>query len=68
VASAREVPARFTPLQTASVGGRVLVFVVGSLLWLVAIVVVALVVVGGRAVEVGLIVTLIAFVSRLRSR
>jgi hypothetical protein len=43
----------------------VLVFVVGSLLWLVAIVVVALVVVGGRAVEVGLIVTLIAFVLAL---
>jgi hypothetical protein len=43
----------------------VLVFVVGSLLWLVAIIVVALVVVGGRAVEVGLIVTLIAFVLAL---
>jgi hypothetical protein len=61
VVTTRELPARFTPLQTASGSQRVLVFVVGSLLWLVAITLVALVIVGSRAVGVGLIVMLVAF-------
>jgi hypothetical protein len=62
VVTTRELPDRFTPLQTASRSQRVLVFVVGSLMWLVAITVVALVMVGGHAVGVGLVVMLVAFV------
>jgi hypothetical protein len=61
-ATQRELPARFTPLQTASVSRRVLVFVVGPLLWLGAIIVVGVVVDRDGVVEASLLVTLIAFV------
>ena len=58
-------PARFAPLHRASRARRVIVLVVGPLLWLAAIVVVSLVVAFGRAVEIGLLVTLGAFVISL---
>jgi len=58
-------PARFTPLQTATRTQRVLVFVFGPLLWLVAVVFVGVVVHKTRAVEVGLLVTIVAFVLSL---
>jgi membrane protein YdbS with pleckstrin-like domain len=59
------LPAQFTPLKRASRGRRVLVLVVGPLLWLAAIVAVGLIVKHGRAVEIGLIATLIAFLLSL---
>ena len=61
MAAAPELPARFTPLQRASVARRALVVVFGPLLWLVALVVVSIVLERRRAVEIALIVTLIAF-------
>ena len=60
MAAAPELPARFTPLQRASVARRTLVVVFGPLLWLVALVVVGVVLERRRAVEIALIVTLIA--------
>jgi hypothetical protein len=65
MASPPEAPARFTPLQTASPGRRVLVLVVGPLLWLAAIVVVGIVVHRSDAVGYGLSVTAIAFLVSL---
>jgi hypothetical protein len=62
VATPRELPARFTPLQTVSRSRRVLVFVVGPLLWLVAIIGVGVVVYRDGVVEASLLVTVIAFV------
>jgi hypothetical protein len=62
VASPPEQPAQFTPLDTASPRRRLLVFVVGPLLWLVALIVVGLVVAHSRVVEIGLVATLVAFV------
>jgi hypothetical protein len=58
-------PADFRPLQRASRPVRVLVFVFGPLLWLVALVVVGVVVKRGRAVEIGLIAALTAFLLAL---
>ena len=60
-----ELPARFTPLHTASRLQRIAVFVVGPLLWLVAVVIVGIVVHRQSAVEIGLAVTLIAFLVSL---
>jgi hypothetical protein len=65
VAAERELPAQFTPLHSASPGQRVLVLVVGPLLWLVAVVVVSVVADRRDAVEIGLIVTLAASVLSL---
>ena len=65
MASPPEARARFTPLQTASPGRRVLVLVVGPLLWLAAIVVVGVVVHRSDAVGYGLSVTAIAFLVSL---
>jgi hypothetical protein len=62
VATPRELHARFTPLQTVSRSRRVLVFVVGPLLWLVAIIGVGVVVYRDGVVEASLLVTVIAFV------
>jgi hypothetical protein len=62
VATPPELAARFTPLQTASASRRVLVFVVGALVWLVAIIVLGVVVDRDGVVEASLFVTLIAFV------
>jgi hypothetical protein len=62
VATPRELPPRFTPLQTVSRSRRVLVLVVGPLLWLVAIIVVGVVVDRDGVVEASLLVTVIAFV------
>jgi hypothetical protein len=61
VSSGQELPARFTPLERASVGRRAAVAIFGPLLWLVGIVLVSVVVDRAEAVEVGLIVTLVAF-------
>jgi hypothetical protein len=61
VSSGQELPARFTPLERASVGRRAAVAIFGPLLWLVGIVFVGVVVDRAEAVEVGLIVTLVAF-------
>jgi hypothetical protein len=55
-------PVRFTPLQTATRSRRVLVFVLGPLLWCAALVFVSVIVNRTRAIEVGLLVTLVAFV------
>ena len=55
----------FEPLQIASRPRRLLVFVLGPLLWLVAIVVVAVVVDRTRAIEIGLLVSALAFVVAL---
>jgi hypothetical protein len=65
VSSGQELPARFTPLERASVGRRAAVAVFGPLLWLAGIVFVSVVVDRAEAVEVGLIVTLVAFVVSL---
>jgi hypothetical protein len=65
VGAEREVPARFTLLQSASVARRAIVVVVGPVLWVVALVVVGVVVDQRQAVEFGLIVTLVAFVLSL---
>jgi hypothetical protein len=65
MSSAPELPARFTPLQSATAVRRAIVVVVGPLLWLVALVVVGVVVDQRQAVELGLIVTLVAFVLSL---
>jgi hypothetical protein len=65
VASETSSPARFTPLQPASRTRRILAFVVGPLLWLVAVVFVSVVVEHTRAIGIGLLVTLAAFVLSL---
>jgi hypothetical protein len=65
MASPPEAPARFTPLQRASPGRRVLVLVVGPLLWLAALLVVGIVVRRSDAVGYGLAVTAIAFLASL---
>lgn len=65
MAPASKLSAQFTPLRIASPGRRALVLVVGPLLWLLAVVVVGIVVHYRRAVELGLIVSLIAFVLSL---
>jgi hypothetical protein len=65
MASPSEAPARFTPLQTASPGRRVLVLVVGPLLWLAALLVVGIVVRRSDVVGYGLAVTAIAFLVSL---
>jgi hypothetical protein len=65
VATRSEVPAQFTPLHRASKPRRVLAFVVGPLLWLVAFVVVSVVLNRVDAIERGLAVTLIAFLLSL---
>jgi Flp pilus assembly protein TadB len=65
MASPPEAPARFTPQQTASSGRRVLVLVVGPLLWLAALVVVGIVARRSDAVGYGLAVTAIAFLVSL---
>jgi hypothetical protein len=62
MASPPEAPARFTPLQTASPGRRLLALGVGPLLWVAAIVVVGLVADRSDAIAYGLAATLIAFV------
>jgi hypothetical protein len=65
MASPPEAPARFTPLQTASPGRRVLVLVVGPLLWLAAIVVVGIVVHRSDAIGYGLALTAVVFLVSL---
>jgi hypothetical protein len=65
VASDDRLRADFTPLQRPSLPARVLALVVAPLLWLVALVVVAVVVKRGHAVEVGLIAALAAFLLAL---
>lgn len=65
MAAERELPARFTPLHSASPARRALALLVGPLLWLVAIVVVSVVVDRVDAVEIGLRVALVAFVLSL---
>jgi hypothetical protein len=65
VAPASELSSQFTPLRSAAPRTRALVLVFGPLLWLVAIVVVGIVLHWSRAVELGLIVTVIAFVFSL---
>jgi hypothetical protein len=57
-----EAPARFTPLQTASPGRRLLALGLGPVLWIAAIVVVGLVASRSDAIAYGLGATLIAFV------
>jgi Flp pilus assembly protein TadB len=57
--------AEFTPQARASAGRRLLVVVLGPLLWLVGLVVVAVALERWDAVEVGLIVTGCAFVLSL---
>ena len=54
-------PAQFQPLQKASSFRRVLTLVLGPLMWLVALIVASLVVYGVDAVEIGIIVTFVAF-------
>ena len=61
MAAAPELPARFTPLQRASVARRALVLVAGPLLWLVGLVVVGTVVDRLGVVEFALALTGIAF-------
>lgn len=65
MASPPELPARFTPLQLASKPLRVLVVVLGPLLWLIAILVVGFVLHRRLAIEFGLAATLIAFLISL---
>ncbi len=60
-----ESPAQFTPSRKASTFGRVLVLIFGPIMWLVAVVVVAVVVYGRDAIEFGVIVTFIAFLVSL---
>jgi uncharacterized membrane protein YhaH (DUF805 family) len=57
-----EVPGSFAPLRRASRSGRVTVYLIGPLLWVVALVVVSLLVIGRNAVELGLLVAATAFV------
>jgi hypothetical protein len=61
VSSDRGSSPRFMPLQDFSQRRRVVALVAGPFLWLVAIVAVAVVVNQGRAVEVGLVVVVVAF-------
>ena len=65
MAAAPELPARFTPLQRASVARRALVVLFGPLLWLAALVLVGIVVNRARVVELGVAVTLLAFLVAL---
>ncbi len=58
-------PAQFTPLARANRARQILVFVFGPLLWLAAVVVVGVVVHKTYVVELGLLITLIAFVCSL---
>lgn len=57
-----EAPARFTPLQTASPGRRLLALGLGPVLWIGTIVVVGLVANRSDLIAYGLAATLIAFV------
>ena len=59
------MPARFTPLARASRAQRATVLVVGPLLWLAAVIFVGVIVDRGNAVEIGLVVALVAFVLSL---
>jgi hypothetical protein len=61
VESQRGLPVEFTPLRRASARGRVFVFIAGPLLWLVALVLVAVVVRRTDALLIALAVTLVGF-------
>jgi hypothetical protein len=60
VAEREGSPPRFRPLQRASPPQRIVVLVLGPLLWLLALVVVGLVVEQSRAVEIGLLAVLVS--------
>jgi hypothetical protein len=55
-------PDRFRPLRTASRGRLAVAFVLGPLLWVVAMLVTAVLVERTDAIELGLLVTFAAFV------
>jgi hypothetical protein len=59
------LPAEFTPIVRPDRTRRILLFVVGPLLWLAALVLVGVVVRRSNVVELGLLITLIAFVCSL---
>lgn len=55
-------PARFEPIRPASRGVRIAAYIFGPLIWLVALVVAALLLKHTSAIELGLLVTIAAFV------
>jgi uncharacterized membrane protein len=57
-----EVPRRFSPLRRAPRSTRVALYLLGPLLWVVALIVVSLLVAEQDAVETGLLVAATAFV------
>ena len=57
-----ELPGRFAPLRPAPRSRRLVLYLVGPLLWVAALIVVGLLVVKHNAVEIGLLVALAAFV------
>jgi hypothetical protein len=65
VGAPEELLAEFTPLGRADRARRILLFAFGPLLWLAAVVVVGVVVHRTKVVELGLLITLVAFVCSL---